>query len=486
MPNIEYFDYKDFRTSYRQRLAEFHKNMIATENEIRELVMEIANDGTEYGTHAGRFVTDVGGGAAAGFLAGSAVPGVGNIVGGIVGGSIGFVSWVSSLFASGEEEDIRQAKALLGYQKVLKQSRVAYAQFSKRIEFTDERFQNILNVHRSKASLYKTRSEKAKAALSAQLQNEKLTYERQLTKLNVQTNQAVVGRANTIDAYKRRRDIAFLKHDALIAKADIQRTAIDTQLNVVTSKYKIANLAKNMQALKTAELKQRRFIKSLTPAKTALNSKIRSIEANSVTLKGISEAISAANAIEQSEMSTLINYKKAMTSVRNDITLLSSKRTGLAKALKVDLAELSATTSNLLAELDGQRKSYDIQIAGLAQQRKTLVDTNSQRRYSFDARLKLLDDELADTLNLLDIESSEELTNQVNKFNNLMDSFSLYQIDAFDTVGSIDLGVVSGDLQSSLNSLQQAYNNLNTLANEYYKYERRTSIAPAKIPTLKG
>ena len=480
MANIERFDLDDYESGQAEKIDALTSEYLKFDLELGSLIRELSNDPNFTWDLAApdKALIGAGTGAAVGT---KLFPGLGTLAGGFIGG-LGGLIWDGVELISGiGKNKARQRIALNQLQGLRTKVKTAYTSLRQKFDIRAQRFQTLSKIGDTQKRLRRTQAQKAKAALSQNLLNARLNYQRDLTNLNRRTALTSVRLDNTIRNYKNSKQLFFVSKDALYEKYKIEKSSIDTQLNVLTSKYYLADLAKDVQSVGLAKARQQQFMQTIIPVSQGLKASYTNAQASLTSLKQISQSIETASAIEQSEAEILLNYKQTTESLRGKETILRARGATLGQAYKVDLKTMTAKAAKGLGELDGQRRAYNVELEGLALQKQVLHTSYDERSQDYSGRMALIDEELSATIDLIDLgiqqDASQEAYNLANMFEQTRQLIQSGLTTARNILASDDLSDIQAQAQSFDSIFKNTINTINQALPKYnVDYEKNKTL----------
>ena len=490
MPNIEVFNRDDYKIDYASKLDEIRSLYITTQSEIEGYLRQINSD--PVGLSGGEAFGVVGSTAAKWGTAGAVA---GGFIGGGVGAGIGFgIGWIGGLiFGAGKVERVEEAALRRRnlsenqYQGMFRKSRSVYNLLTKKLDASRDRFRILSGVDEEKKRLKRTQAMKAKEALAITRQRERLDYEKELTNLDRREKVNSVRFDNAIRNIKNTKNLFLVSKDAMYEKYKIEKQSLDTQLNVLTSKYYLADLTKDMQSIAIAKHKQDRFLQGVIPSSQGLSSSLNELKGSLSSLKQMSDSISVSNAIEQTEAKLMLQYKKTVNDLVAKESILAARRGSLGQSYRTDIRQLSARMAKTLGELDGQRLGYKAELEGIALQRQVLYNTFEERSNLFDSRMALIDAELESTLRLIDYDTAAKVGRETETYNTLLENAKQFFIETQTLAERI---YESGELQEITlqgQRFDQMFRDITSSINSIAQLNRGPKAAsPSSTPTLKS
>ena len=325
------------------------------------------------------------------------VPLVGTLIGlGIgcsVGALVGVGKWVFDWITDDEvEEKMHNARASQLKHIKRQVSNLGLVKDIKMAEFSDIKG-DIRYQAETEKKLIGNRFDQLKFRMDRDLDRAKFTYYKNLTSLNVREEQAQVQLENVINKTERITHNYKLNRVALAERFSIEKRSLDSQANVLTNKYHIAHLSKDMLAVRIARQKQQQVLQDLRSDTSSLNETQKVNQSVTRSLKEVADSISASNAVEQMEIQTIMSLRDVYSQLRASSEDLSSKRFTVSKNYELNFAQLNAKTADILGDLEGRRSVLDVELRGLADQRMALNrEFNNINRYS-NYGYRLLDEQ---------------------------------------------------------------------------------------------
>ena len=488
MPNIELFNKDDYNNEYSSKLEAFRKEYLDTMLEISKY-RDFMSTGSFSELSLGEVSTRMGTDAAEYAVYGKVV---GGAPGAIVGG---FVGWVKSLFSQGfsernryEQFESNRVLSLNQYNSMLRKSASIYKTTVQKLTTAGSRFGLIIDSTEEKKRLRTTQAMKAKAALAQAKRTDRLNFEKELTNLNRREKLNSVRKINTIQNIKNTKNLFMVTKDATYEKYKLEKSSIDTQLNVLTSKYYMADMTKNLQSIAIAKHKQDRFIQGIVPSIQGLSSTLKDVSASLVSLKQISDNLAVSNAIEQSEQKMLIQYKQTMDDLKGKEEILANRRGSLAQSYRVDIRQISARAAKTLGELNAQKLVYQTELEGIAMQRQVLYATQEERLNSYDSRFALIDKELESTLSLIDYETADNLNREADRYSSLLEETRRFFIETQSVAKRIYENRGLQELQAAGQRFDQIFRDISTTIGTFAKFNPQISVDKkgGNTPTLKS
>ena len=398
------------------------------------------------------------------------------VAGGTVGGPWGALiaglgKYSLNILGTGLEMDHEFRAEMANHEKAQRLSGeigAVYDTFYKSIKSSESRF----NTYKLQEQTTKKRAKNKAALAHVNLQytaaQNKATYLNRITKLktdeiraNAELDNAIIGLATTKQSFKLQKEILF-------ERFQVDKQKYNAGFNAITSKYYLAGVAKDMRALRTARFQQQQRLSALTFSSKSLTRAQQISQGSLRSIKQIGDSLALANDIEQSNLAVLLNYRNTIADLKEMSSRLKTNRATAEKQLQLDLAKLTHTAATTLNKLDASKRSLNATLEGLALQRQSLGNAYSSFNRFFDAKRRLIDEELeldiatqSQRFSLLrnrEYENYMSLINQRNKFDR--DTTGLIQ----DFQHAFDLGNVEQAQQLLSDFSASASNTLDSVA----------------------
>ena len=471
--NIEYFTTDSYKDKYSVNLKNIESSFTSLDKELAQYQKEA----DETGYSAISFLGTVGAGTASGAAIGSVFGPVGSIFGGFVGLLGGIFTGVSQ----GQQAEIADTQQINAIQQIRENLKTRSRVFSTKLAASRQRFQNIFAQREATANYYRNQTALKHAQLNDAIETLNIDYRKGLGELGLKQRLTGGRLDNTVDAIYRNKEIYSLKKESLIERYQLEKQSFDDGLNILSTKYHLASLAKDMRAVEIAQTKQQQFLQTVTPVTQGAAAGLQQLQTSSRTLEQISNSISVMNAIEQKEAQTLLIYRDAVTKLDQQTRSLKLNKTYAQSNFRVKLKELTAGAAGIIAELDNQVSAYKLQLENLASQRVLLNQSYDSRHASLLGRQSLIDQELQVSLSRLEASVGNQLTNEAERYGLLLEEQKALGREArFRTLQIVNTDEL-GEIQTNLRAYEQFQRQLVGLTNQ-----RRQNINIPINPGLLG
>ena len=461
------FNDNDYTPEYRIKLKSYLIDEEAVNKRADSVIKQSAeNAGLSAGEVGSSFVSTVGLptaiGCTSGGLLGSAVPVIGTLIGlGVgcsVGALVGLGKWVFDWVTDDEVEEKMHNARESQIKHIKSQAKsLGLVRDIKMSEFSDIRG-DIRSQAKTDKKLIGNKFDQLKFRMDRDLDRAKFTYQKNLTALNVREAQAGTQLENAIKKTERVTHNYKLSRVALAERFSIEKRALDSEANVITNKYYMADLSKDLLAVNIARQKQQQVLQDLRSDTESMNATDKANQSVTKSIKEVSDSISKSNAIEQMEIQAIMSLRDIYSQLKAGSEDLSNKRFKVGKNYELNFAQLNAKTADILGDLEARRTVLDVELQGLSQQREALNrefnNLNSYSNYGY----RLLEEQERLLLGQVDQASSRRLR-EVNVksllFQNSMSNTFANIHQKIDQMGLAD------DLQQLLNlqkSVEEAYN----------------------------
>ncbi len=472
MPNIEYFDISDYSEKHQAKLRGINFRYKHTLNEFNKAYERV----DQVGLGAPEVALSIASGIGSGALAGAALPIFGPAIGAGIGGFLGAIGVLFKGFKS-EALDRKQQAAVGAIKTRFQRASEATKQA---LNFSQQRFQNIQLFNKASARFLKNKNAAAHLELNATMLAETNTFKRNLANLGLKLKTIRLERGNVARTILRQRDLFKVKQEAIIAKYNITKESIDNKLNILGSKYRMASLAKDMRALDVVKAKQAQFLSTITPVTKGAAESLR--PANR-TLKQVSDSLALMNSIEQTQAQIVLGYRELVQGLNLQAKELSGAARLAKLSYKINFKELTNTAANTLDRLNTQLIAYGAELQNLAQQRRILNETFTNRQNFYSARRLLLNEELGIALDRLNITTTSQLTAEAENYTKILDHYN----NLSDQSASRITDIVSSDEIGEISGLSSSFNNALSVLQNYLNTQARSNVqAPQNSPSLQG
>ena len=399
---MQRFNSNDFTDSYNRYRSDRIRLASELDNDFLELedVTYKTLSGTETfgGLFEGLFESGLAAGAVGAGTGTFLFPGLGTVGGGF----LGFVGGVAArgalniwkVFNKGKEREIANHAAREAAQRQRGELKEFFIESDRQKRSSQFRFNTLLSQEKTLTTRYKNKAASAHINLQLSLGREKASYLNKITQLQVQDLKATNALESTIKLLADSKRAYKLNKDLLFQQFKLDNQGFKADFNVITAKYQMAGLAKNLQALKIAELRQQQALALNSYSSGSLTNAQRISQSSLRSLKEISSGIELANAIEQRSLKNVLDYKNAVADLVAESTKLNLEKGALATRFRLDLLKLNSTARTNILKLDTNKRALEVTLEGLALQQQALGNAFSNFNQFYNARKRLIDAEL--------------------------------------------------------------------------------------------
>ena len=227
-----------------RRINAIEGEFLRLEANLNTYLTELTGSGSyNYALGVGGALTDAGYGALTGAAGGSIIPGVGTIGGAIIGGGLGLVKGIFGMIAGASKAGSARATAVNTLQAIRQKTASVYRTISSRLKARQDRFSHIRGVAEQRGIQLKSKTARMKLQLGQAMQVSRDDFNKSLSDLNRKNKLFSVRLGNTNQSIRHSKDHFLIQKEATYQKFLIEKKAIDKQLNVLTSRYYMADFS---------------------------------------------------------------------------------------------------------------------------------------------------------------------------------------------------------------------------------------------------